>query len=854
MRQVSWGPTDYLVEEVLPALFERLDAAFPELGWRRRGRGWEAASPDGRHLVCTSPRAFHVDGGEARSFLSYVNGGVVPRGREIVSAARSLAQLAGVDFGPLEREPGAADLARFEAAERRRSLIETFASHAHALLVGPRGKYARTHLMDVRGFRPEDFEDLPLGLFTTADEMTPPLLAAGFSVDELKDIGLLPGPEGRGGSRPEAWPGRVVGTWHDRFGNPESLWALDIMRIKGTSGGFPKLDALESFLTVEEASGAPVPEVLYLNGTRKDELGAFGLPEALKTREGRQNLVLVEHAIDALYLRARDLPNVGALCGPGAELTRARWERLAQYGVATVTLAFANDLLPDGSWPGRESTLAAVNAAVPVPGAPAVYVIDPGRMGAARDAAELVRDARGSTDPLRELVTERVHGFRYRAMALVEAHKPGAEWTDSGRGSALEEALLFDESVTVKEKVPDLDLFFWPEIFAATGASAESVKARRDAARERRSRDTLRRAYEELLADAGHALKTTRLDAVKSLLRERVERIGVEERALQVEKSLSLADEILLYDQRIRRQRGGDMLGLPQRTLKALDAATLGLRGFVLLAGGAATGKSALALQLALDALRSNADACALYMSLEMPRWDVLARVKCAVAGVDWKTMVFGSVKGAGVETSAVFRPDELVAIRDADAKLQEIGRRMRILDERNFPEPSLDKVLEELQDLKAHTGATRALVVVDDLAAWPAADDTARVGQLKSLRDALEGDPVVVVVEARRGMDGSMGYPDGVGTARGARTADVVLVLRSLTDPELAGALKATRERDGRVEVDPQKLSEAKEALRGQGKAYVRLEVAKGRDGVQKTALDLTHWFRKSRFEEGRR
>src|SRR5262249_34090774 len=152
-------------------------------------------------------------------------------------------------------------------------------------------------------------------------------------------------------------------------------------------------------------------------------------------------------------------------------------------------------------------------------------------------------------------------------------------------------------------------------------------------------------------------------------------------------------------------------------------------------------------------------------------------RAKCAVAGVEWKTLVFGSVKGASVDTSAVFRADELLAIRDADVKLQEVGRRMRILDERNFPEPSLDNVLEELSDLKAHTGAKRALVVVDALAAWPAADDVARVGQLKALRDALDGDPVVVVCEAKRGVDGSTGYPDGLGTARGARTADLVLV-----------------------------------------------------------------------------
>src|SRR5450759_1029970 len=40
------SPVDFLENEVLPALFERLDAAFPEFGWKRTSRGWTATDRD----------------------------------------------------------------------------------------------------------------------------------------------------------------------------------------------------------------------------------------------------------------------------------------------------------------------------------------------------------------------------------------------------------------------------------------------------------------------------------------------------------------------------------------------------------------------------------------------------------------------------------------------------------------------------------------------------------------------------------------------------------------------------------------------------------------------------------------
>lgn len=62
---------DFYEEQVLPAAFARLDAVFPGLGLKRKGRGWTAtnrettedrfnARPD--RVVCNRPGGFLVHG------------------------------------------------------------------------------------------------------------------------------------------------------------------------------------------------------------------------------------------------------------------------------------------------------------------------------------------------------------------------------------------------------------------------------------------------------------------------------------------------------------------------------------------------------------------------------------------------------------------------------------------------------------------------------------------------------------------------------------------------------------------------------------------------------------------------
>src|SRR6476469_424129 len=109
----SVSVVDYYTDVVLPALAERLDAAFPEFGWRRDARGWIATNNETTHRVLgvranrviahgPAPRGFLVHGGEATLWTAYMSGGVVPRGESFVSVVRELAARAGVDASSLD--------------------------------------------------------------------------------------------------------------------------------------------------------------------------------------------------------------------------------------------------------------------------------------------------------------------------------------------------------------------------------------------------------------------------------------------------------------------------------------------------------------------------------------------------------------------------------------------------------------------------------------------------------------------------------------------------------------------------------------------------------------------------------
>lgn len=344
---------DFYTDVVLPALQERLDAAFPEFGWKRDRHGWVASNQEFTHRTLgvradrvvahgPAPRGFLIHGGEPVLWSVYVNSGVTPRGRDFVTAVRDLAERAGVAASPLDRP---------EARDRRAEPLHDVSVLARRELASERGTKACEYL-ERRGFPAGTIFDSGLGVMPDRRSLAEALKGLGYSAQEMSGSGVL---------ADSRWAGRVVGCWHDERGNAKTLWARTIDDGDANGGRY-----------------------LYLRGAPRGGLAPYGLSAILAgDHQLRRELVLVEGVLDVHLLRAHGVENVCALGGTGSR--PEQFERLARLGVETVTLCLDNDTA------GRSATVRAVEQAVRAQKAPTVRVVDPRGLESAKDPGEHVR-------------------------------------------------------------------------------------------------------------------------------------------------------------------------------------------------------------------------------------------------------------------------------------------------------------------------------------------------------------------------------------------------------------------------------------------------------------------------------
>lgn len=317
----------------------------------------------------------------------------------------------------------------------------------------------------------------------------------------------------------------------------------------------------------------------------------------------------------------------------------------------------------------------------------------------------------------------------------------------------------------------------------------------------------------------------------------------------EAERPQTLAHELAGHLSGLSAARSGiSRLGLGLNGMPKLEQATGGLRGLMLLAAAPNVGKTALAVQLGLDAVQSDPKTCFLFLSLEMPRGEIMTRLLCNLARMEWSRLVME----AGWEG---FEQEEEEALEEARDQLNALGGRIMILDAANFSDPTVEGALAWLAELKAKTGCKRALILVDYLQVFPLPQevrqerglrsdldvDRWRIGAMKDLRD-LSGEAVLVISEVNKPREGKLwahSIEDITGSARGIYTPDMVFLLQALNEEESALELGGS----------PQ---EARSTLRRLGMTFNRFIIAKGRDGVTRGSMDLTFFYRQARFAQG--
>ncbi len=388
MTLVPAAPSPTIAEryenDVLHALTERLDQAFPEFGWQRDPRGWHATNNDYTHhaygvraerVVChgDAPRGFLIHGHGPVLWTTHANHGQPARGRDFIDAVRSLAERAGVnlEIAATTVQSAAADLGRIFAVLEQ-TLREPIASNARAYLAE-------------RGF-PKTAESLrDLGYHPGRDELRHRFAAAGLDPARLDRHPLLRDPR---------WEHRLVGCWRDHAGTPQTLW-----------GRATTPDAEQRYL--------------YLAGGRRPQT-PYLLPDRATLRSGAP-LLLVEGVLDAHLLHAQGEANVAAL--GGTDLSSASLARLGALGVRQIVLAFDNDPA------GYDALRRAMDTAVTVPAGPAPFVLDPDLLDDSKDPGELI--ARSGVSAWHDAAIAPICGVEWRARSTCSLPSLRAERSPS---------------------------------------------------------------------------------------------------------------------------------------------------------------------------------------------------------------------------------------------------------------------------------------------------------------------------------------------------------------------------------------------------------------------------------------
>ncbi|MHC4947963.1 MAG: DnaB-like helicase C-terminal domain-containing protein [Planctomycetota bacterium] len=329
------------------------------------------------------------------------------------------------------------------------------------------------------------------------------------------------------------------------------------------------------------------------------------------------------------------------------------------------------------------------------------------------------------------------------------------------------------------EPAHELKLLFRPA--PRPGQAVEYARRLRESAgrrhAERVRREVIRRL--ERIDDPHEAVER----ATDTLL-DAVAKISTREPVLALDEAL---DDVLY---RLGRSHGEEFVGLPTRTLHTLDRFTLGIRGLTLLAGEPGVGKTSLGVQLGLDIVTSNPDACFVMFSFEMSADEMHRRLLACASGIPWRDIMLGNAASPapGADGLRLIEPQRR-AFDSALRQLRLIGPRITIIDCSGLSDVSFAWMRAVVASVKRKGRADRAYVLCDSLQSMPVhraggefpsevERDNHAIAQLLAFQHAAERDPVVVIGEQNRAQLDQAYERATLGTVRSIYAPDCVMFL----------------------------------------------------------------------------
>ena len=310
-----------------------------------------------------------------------------------------------------------------------------------------------------------------------------------------------------------------------------------------------------------------------------------------------------------------------------------------------------------------------------------------------------------------------------------------------------------------------------------------------------------------------------------------------------------------------RKHQGEAEIGIPtRRTFPSVSSMLFGWRGLIFLAAEPGIGKTAFCMEALLDAVASTPDTCGVFFSFEMPLQELALRMLQG-ENVGYRKLVTGDFSRHGTrdpESGLQLSREDAAAVLERAERLKAIAPRLHIHagDFPTLPSDDPTKPLEAIvQSAKEKSGCSRAFVVIDYFQAmridapggrW--ADELERdrslVAELRDLQKRLgEDDPLLVISEQSKAdiKTGAGSMMAMLGSGRVSYCSGAVLLLRDPeryrnTEPQASGR---SRGEDARQEDNAEGFRE------------IECLIAKGRAGMERSAIGLRFHFREHRYEE---
>ena len=790
----------FLERDLYPALFDNLDIAFPEFGWKQRGRGWVATNEQfckgqlGHHaasVVCNKNWGWYAHGQRAQRWLEYQAAGRPLEGEAFTQILKELCNKANIAMPERECTPQQAQA--YQAKLRKSTLMRNLWEIAQAIKNPLKDKY-----MQARKIK----DTAELGFITDVAQVIDKLKELDYETSELQAIGLV------------SEKGFPVKYWNNRL----------IAAV--TAGG-----AIKGILgrrLIEGSDQDNGPKYLYSRNLPWGEIGLSNLD-----RVGDE-IVITEGGLEPTIFNAEDYRVFCAAGGSGDKLNKELWVGLVKRGIRRVNLFLDTD---DAGRKGQEKAFAAYDAAER---RPELYVCS--NLVGCKDPDEIRQ--RFGVDRVRKCVQSAQHHLQVRVEQAI------AVYEEAGADHKAEQDLLnFYVGLALRYSKFEKEKYLDTPMMSILGVSKEALD---EAIKDKFAEDDDRKRLQVLALAKAELGQVASISDATHIARSILEASQPTSAGYQPPQLLS--DAAANYESWLSQAQGQEFLGLANRTLPTLDRNMLGLRGVILVPGPPNVGKSAFCHQLGIDCVKANKDVAYIYLALEMSNEDHYARMLMMFSGLSYQKIRLGPRTPMEEELLERARIDVVkygtrVLLLDKKNFQGDI---------------TADAILEHKKWLKKQTECTKVVLVIDYLQRMPVPADKRRelksdlevddwrMEQIELLKG--DDEPVFVISQQTKGdAAGSFGKLAGAkGSSTAVYTPDSVWFLRPAAEAELWPHFKGDEPLPDKLGEQIMKLEEPRRQMQNAGISFLFVDIQKGRDGMKKSSIPVTFSWISDTFREG--